>query len=118
MKGFSSRFHLALGLSSLVASVLLLALYFGLVPDRDGAVRAGRQALAEAVAIASTAVMDEQEDSKLRNLLGFIAVLAIATASASACRPARTAPSRSGTRPKYNASNNTLATSELRPRAR
>ena len=73
MKGFSSRFHLALGLSSLVASVLLLALYFGLVPDRDGAVRAGRQALAEAVAIASTAVMDEQEDSKLRNLLGFIA---------------------------------------------
>jgi PAS domain S-box-containing protein len=73
MKGFSSRFHLALGLSSLVASVLLLALYFGLVPDRDGAVRAGRLALAEAVAIASTAVMDEQEDSKLRNLLGFIA---------------------------------------------
>ena len=73
MKGFSSRFHLALGLSSLVASVLLLALYFGLVPDRDGAVRAGRLALAEAVAIAATAVMDEQEDSKLRNLLGFIA---------------------------------------------
>ena len=73
MKGFSSRFHLALGLSSLVASVLLLALYFGLVPDRDCAVRAGRLALAEAVAIASTAVMDEQEDSKLRNLLGFIA---------------------------------------------
>jgi PAS domain S-box-containing protein len=73
MKGFSSRIHLALGLSSLVASVLLLALYFGLVPDRDGAVRSGRLALAEAVAIASTAVMDEQEDSKLRNLLGFIA---------------------------------------------
>ena len=73
MKGFSSRFHLALGLSSLVASVLLMALYFGLVPDRDGAVRAGRLALAEVVAAASTAVMDEQEDSKLRNLLGFIA---------------------------------------------
>ena len=73
MKRLSSRFHLALGLSSLVASVLLLALYLGLVPDRDGAVRAGRLALAEAVAIASTAVVDEQEDSKLRNLLGFIA---------------------------------------------
>ena len=73
MKGLSTRFHLALGLSSLVLSILLLALYFGLVPDRDGAVRAGRLALAEAVAASSTALMDEQEDAQLRNLLGFIA---------------------------------------------
>ena len=73
MKGLSTRFHLALGLSSLVLSILLVALYFGLVPDRDAAVRAGRLALAEAVAASSTALMDEQEDSNLRNLLGFIA---------------------------------------------
>jgi PAS domain S-box-containing protein len=73
MKHLSSRFHLAVGLSSLVLSVLLLALYFGLIPDRDAAVRAGRVALAEAVAASSTALMDEQQDSKLRNLLAFIA---------------------------------------------
>ncbi len=73
MRHLSSRFHLALGLSSLVLSVLLLALYFGLIPDRDAAVRAGRVALAEAVAASSTALMDEQQDSKLRNLLAFIA---------------------------------------------
>ncbi|MFZ2648774.1 MAG: ATP-binding protein [Burkholderiaceae bacterium] len=73
MKGFSTRFHLALGLSSLMLSALLVALYLGLVPDRDGAVRAGRLALAEAVAASSTELMDEQEDSQLRRLLGFIA---------------------------------------------
>ena len=73
MKGLSTRFHLALGLSLMVLSILLVALYFGLIPDREAAVRAGRMALAEAVAASSTALMDEQEDSKLRNLLGFIA---------------------------------------------
>ena len=72
MKGLSTRTHLALGLSSMVLSMLLVALHFGLIPDRDGAVRAGRVALAEAVAASTTALMDEQEDSQLRNLLGFI----------------------------------------------
>ena len=73
MKSLSSRFHLALGLSSLVLSLMLLALYFGLVPDRDGAVRAGRIALAESVAMSSTLLMDDADETRLRTLLAFVA---------------------------------------------
>ena len=72
MKGLSSRFHLAFGLSALVVSVLLLALNFGLVPDREAALRAGRQALAEAVGASTTALMDDEDDTRLRRLLAFI----------------------------------------------
>ena len=42
----STRFFVALGLSSLLASVLLSAMYLGVVPDRVGAIRLGRAALA------------------------------------------------------------------------
>jgi PAS domain S-box-containing protein len=76
MKGLSSRFHLALGLSSLVVSLLLLALTFGLLPDRESAVIEGRVALAESVAIGSSLLLDEADtvdDPRLRTLLGFIA---------------------------------------------
>jgi PAS domain S-box-containing protein len=72
MKGLSTRTHLALGLSSMVLSMLLVALHFGMIPDRDGAVRSGRVALAEVVAAITTTMMDEQEDVELRSLLGFI----------------------------------------------
>ncbi len=73
MKGLSTRFHLALGLSSLVASVLLLSLYFGLVPDRDAALRGGRMALAEAVAISATELIDDDGNERLAHVLKFIA---------------------------------------------
>ncbi len=73
MKGLSTRFHLALGLSSLVASVLLVSLYFGLVPDRDAALRSGRMALAEAVAISATELIDDDGNQRLAHVLNFIA---------------------------------------------
>ena len=74
MKGLSSRFHLALGLASLVVSLMLVALNIGLLPDRDDAVLAGRVALAESVAMGTTLLMDEDGDeARLRNLLGFVA---------------------------------------------
>jgi PAS domain S-box-containing protein len=73
MKRLSSRFHLALGLTSLVVSLLLLAHLTGLVPDRDGALRAARVSLAEAVAISSTALLADEDDSRLSQVLGFIA---------------------------------------------
>jgi len=75
MKGLSSRFHLALGLSSLVVTLLLLALNLGWLPDREEATRHGRIALAEAVAIGSSLLLDEadaEESPRLRSLLGFI----------------------------------------------
>ena len=75
MKGLSSRFHLALGLSSLVVSLLMLALNFGLVPDRESAIVSGRVALAESVAIGASLLLDDAEavdDPRLRTLLGFV----------------------------------------------
>jgi PAS domain S-box-containing protein len=73
MKGLSSRFHLAMGLTSMVVSLLLLALFSGLVPDRDAAVVAGRASLAEAVAVSTSALInDDDADNRLQQVLGFI----------------------------------------------
>ena len=68
MKRLSSRFHLALGMSALVVTLLLAALFVGLVPDRDGAVRAGRTALAESVAalLRNPVLLDQQRAAALR----------------------------------------------------
>ena len=73
MNSLSSRFHLALGLSSLVVSLLLAALSLGWLPDRDGAVRAGQVALAESVAMSATLLIDDPDDGRLRELFRFIA---------------------------------------------
>ncbi|MGB6041743.1 MAG: response regulator [Pirellulales bacterium] len=51
IKQLTTRFRLSLGLSGLLVSLLLLAILLGLVPDRKSAVRKGRAALAEAIAI-------------------------------------------------------------------
>jgi len=70
MRRLSSRFHLAVGLTALVVSVLLLALHLGLVPDREAALREGRLALAESVALGSAALIDiGDEDERLERLL-------------------------------------------------
>lgn len=63
MKRFSAKCHIALGLTFLVVSLIMIALYVGLVPDRLGAIRAGRTALAEAVA-ANTSVFLSQSDMR------------------------------------------------------
>ena len=72
MKRLSSRFHLALGLSSLLLSIVLLAIYLGLVPDRDHAVRASRATLAETIAVSCSALLDRGDAEALRETLGFI----------------------------------------------
>ena len=71
----SSRFHLALGLSSIVTSLLLLSLNLGWLPDREGALRQGRIALAESVAVGSSLLLDDAdaaEGPRLRSLLSFM----------------------------------------------
>ncbi|MGH8666304.1 MAG: ATP-binding protein [Burkholderiales bacterium] len=72
MKRLSSRFHLALGLCSLLLSIVLLAIYLGLVPDRDHAVRASRATLAETIAVSCSALLDRGDAPGLRETLGFI----------------------------------------------
>ncbi len=72
LKRLSSRFHLALGLSSMVVSLLLAALLAGLLPDRDAAVRSGRTSLAEATGVAVTALLSEEDSTRVQQVLDFL----------------------------------------------
>ena len=54
MKWLNARTYIAFGLSTLTVSVLLVASYIGLIPDRTGALRDGRTALTESLAASST----------------------------------------------------------------
>jgi PAS domain S-box-containing protein len=97
MKRLSSRFFMALGLSSLVVTVMLLALFAGMVPDRDGALRAGRTALAETVAVSATLMLGDETDARLRQVLGFVvqrneALLSIGLRSADGVLRLRSGP--------------------------
>jgi PAS domain S-box-containing protein len=77
LKRPSTRFFVALGLSSLLASVMLLAMYAGVLPDEHHTIRSGRAALAESVAASTTSMVggeEEKEEDLLRMqaLLDFI----------------------------------------------
>ena len=72
LKRLSSRFHLALGMASLVVTLLLGALFAGLLPDRDAALRQGRTSLAEAVGVATTVLLGEDDEGRLQQVLGFV----------------------------------------------
>ena len=61
MKRLSARCHIALGLTCLLVSLILIALFVGLIPDRVGAIRQGRTALAEVIA-ANSSVFITQAD--------------------------------------------------------
>jgi signal transduction histidine kinase/HPt (histidine-containing phosphotransfer) domain-containing protein/FixJ family two-component response regulator len=53
-KGHTARVRIALGLSGMLVSLMLLASITGLVPDRHGAIRDGHARLAEAIAVNSS----------------------------------------------------------------
>jgi PAS domain S-box-containing protein len=72
MKGLGTRTYICLGLVSLVSTALLAASFLGLLPDRAGAVRDGRLALAEAVAASSAAILSGPEPQRLEEVLRFV----------------------------------------------
>jgi PAS domain S-box-containing protein len=72
MKLLNTRTYISLGLVSLVSTALLAASFFGLVPDRHGAVREGRVALAESLAASSTAILGSREPRVLEDVLRFV----------------------------------------------
>jgi PAS domain S-box-containing protein len=73
MRGLSTRTYLSLGLAFLVASIVLAAAFLGLLPDRVGAQREGRAALAELAAANATAAVTRGEDAQARAMLAFLA---------------------------------------------
>jgi hypothetical protein len=70
-KLLNTRVYIAFGMASLSASLLLVCAVLGLIPDRDGAVRDGQVAVAEALAAGSTAMIAEGDRSRLHALLKF-----------------------------------------------
>jgi PAS domain S-box-containing protein len=72
LKRPSTRFFVSLGLASLISSVLLLAFYLNIVPDRMGAVRLGRAALAEAIAASTSTFANQSDAARIQATLTFV----------------------------------------------
>ncbi|MCC2633552.1 MAG: arcB 7 [Ramlibacter sp.] len=72
MKLIGTRTYIALGLVSLVSTTLLAASFLGLVPDRIGAEREGRVALAESLAAGSTAILATSDPRPLEDMYRFV----------------------------------------------
>ncbi len=61
MRNLTTRFRLSTGLAGLVASLIMLAILVGIVPDKVAAMRDARASLAEAIA-ANTSLLVSQTD--------------------------------------------------------
>ncbi|MEO8004091.1 MAG: response regulator [Betaproteobacteria bacterium] len=72
MKVFNTRVYIALGLVSLIATVVLGASMIGLIPDRAGAIREGRAALAETLAAEATSLISQNDVARLESILNFV----------------------------------------------
>ena len=72
LPSFSPRFHIAFGLSSLLTAVVLLSMFFGFVPDRNGALVHGRVALAEAVSSTSSILLKRGDLPGMRGAIEFV----------------------------------------------
>ncbi len=72
LPSFSPRFHIAFGLSSLLSAVVMLSMFLGFVPDREGALREGRIALAESVSSTNSILLKRGDLSGIRGALDFI----------------------------------------------
>ena len=72
MKKLSAKFHLALGLTSIVMTLLLSATMLNLIPDRQKAVLSGRVSLAESIASSSTLFLSRKDYSSIQSNLEFV----------------------------------------------
>jgi len=69
MVKLNATFRIALGLSGILASIVLLATFLDIVPDRDSAVRQGRAALAESLAANSSMLLTQDDIHRLDAIL-------------------------------------------------
>ena len=69
---FGAKTHIALGQTFLLTTLLLAAVILGLVPDRQSALREGRAALAEAIAVSGSASVTRGHIQQLEATLGLI----------------------------------------------
>lgn len=67
-----ARFHIAFGLSSLVTSFILLAIFLGFIPDRHEAVAQGQMDLSESIAASTSVLLERGMLAEIRSSLEFI----------------------------------------------
>jgi PAS domain S-box-containing protein len=72
MKKLSAKFHLAMGLTSIVLSLMLIAIFLNLIPDRRQAVIDGRASLSESIAASSSLFLQNRDLPSIRKNLEFI----------------------------------------------
>ncbi len=72
MKKLSAKFHLAMGLTSIVLSLMLIAIFLNLIPDRRQAVIDGRAALSESIAASSSLFLQNRDLPSIRKNIEFI----------------------------------------------
>jgi len=114
MKKLSAKFHLALGLTSIVMTLLLTATMLNLIPDRQKAVMSGRVALAESIASSSTLFLTQKDYSGIQSNLEFIIGRNEELLAATVTRSGENTPlvigNESEIDPEYDASTSTLST--------
>lgn len=72
MKSLTAKFHIAFGEAFLVVSLVLTAIYLGLVPDHLKIIRDGRAALGEAIAVNSSILISDKDIRRLRTDLELV----------------------------------------------
>ncbi|TAK87857.1 MAG: PAS domain-containing sensor histidine kinase [Aquabacterium sp.] len=72
MKLPSTKVFLALGLSSLLVTLVLAAAWLGLVPDREAEARRARVSLAETTALMASTLLDEEDTDPLTRTLDYL----------------------------------------------
>ncbi len=65
-KILNAKFRIVAGLAGIISSLVMLAFYIGIVPDRSAAVREGQTVLAESLAIHSTALVITSDFKRLK----------------------------------------------------
>lgn len=69
LRNLTTRSYVSIGLSFILVTILLVAMLFGLVPDRAGAIRASRATIAETIAAYGSASITDADTDRLRTTL-------------------------------------------------
>jgi signal transduction histidine kinase/DNA-binding NarL/FixJ family response regulator len=73
MKFLNPKARITMGLVGVMTSLVMLAFFLNIVPDRTSAVREGRAALAEAIAVYSTALVKTAQSQRLTDDFNLLA---------------------------------------------
>ena len=73
MKFLSPKVRITMGLVGVMTSLVMLAFFLNIIPDRKSAIRQGRAILAETIAVYSTALVKTAESKRLRDDFNLLA---------------------------------------------